>query len=115
MLAYIYIPVIQKELDIFRTTVWNHGRGRKQVNKQLPTGVPDLIFTNPENYNGQNYGLELSQDELIDVADATSILDNVYGYLSEELMNEFNEYVDVDQIKPKEAADAFLFLKAQFS
>ena len=48
ILSYVYIPVVQKELDVFRTTVWNHKRGRKQINKQLPTGVPDIIFENPE-------------------------------------------------------------------
>ena len=44
ILAYVYIPVIQKELDIFRTTVWNSHRGRKQQNKKLPCGVPDHII-----------------------------------------------------------------------
>ncbi len=39
ILAFIYIPVVQKELDIFRKTVWNSHRGRKQKNKQLQIGM----------------------------------------------------------------------------
>lgn len=42
-MSYVYVPVIQKELDIFRETVWNTHRVRKQKNKELPTGVPEHI------------------------------------------------------------------------
>lgn len=44
LLAYVYIPVIQKELDIFRTTIWNNHRVRKQKNKELPTGSYMMMY-----------------------------------------------------------------------
>ena len=47
LLAYVYIPVIQKELDIFRENVWNTHRGQKQKTKELPTGVPEHIYNFP--------------------------------------------------------------------
>ena len=54
MLAYVYIPVIQKELDAFRCSVWNAHRIRKQKNKELPVGVPDHIYTCPERHGGES-------------------------------------------------------------
>ena len=45
LLAYVYIPVIQKQLDIFRKCVWNNHRTRKQKAKKLPAGVPEHIYT----------------------------------------------------------------------
>ena len=114
MLAFIYIPVIQKELDLFRTTVWNHGRGRKQPNKQLPTGIPEVIFENPEDYQGENYGVELNENELLDVAEATNVLDKTKGFLSDETLEEFNEVIDIEQVQSKDAAEAFIYLKSQF-
>ena len=53
LLAYVYIPVIQKEVDIFRVSVWNTHRTRKQKEKILPTGVPDHIYNYPEQYDGE--------------------------------------------------------------
>ena len=76
MLAYIYIPVIQKELDISRTTIWNHKRGRKQ-NKDLPTGVPpDVLFENAADYGGVDHGVQVSEDCLLKVAEDSLILDD---------------------------------------
>ena len=49
--------MIQKELDIFRTTLWNNHRVRKQKNKDIPTGITEPIFSFPEKYASENYGL----------------------------------------------------------
>ncbi len=46
------MPVVQRELDIFRETVWNSHPGRKQTKKELPYGVPDHIYHFPEEYGG---------------------------------------------------------------
>ncbi|XP_067048999.1 uncharacterized protein [Acropora muricata] len=40
LLAFIMVPLIQKELDIFRETVWNSHRIRAQRDTALPYGVP---------------------------------------------------------------------------
>lgn len=53
LLAFIMIPLIQNELDIFRNTVWNSHRIRAQKNTILPDGIPNHIYSFP----GQ-YGLE---------------------------------------------------------
>ena len=68
ILAYVYIPVIQKEL------VWNSHRGRKQQNKQLPCGVPDHIYYHPDQYRGERCGYNVREEHLKEVADLSGVL-----------------------------------------
>ena len=58
-----YIPVIQKELDIFRRTVWNNHRGRKQENKDTTTGVVEHIISFSENYDSESYGKDITEEQ----------------------------------------------------
>ena len=51
---------MQKELDLFRDTVWNSHRIRKQRDARLPKGIPDHIFNFPENYDAEQCGKCLS-------------------------------------------------------
>ena len=45
LLAFIFIPVIQKETDIFRETVWNSHRVRIQKDAEMPKGIPYHLYT----------------------------------------------------------------------
>ena len=54
------IPIIQRELDEFRTVVWNSHRIRHQKETLMPDGVPNHIYTFPEEYNLQTCGKLLS-------------------------------------------------------
>ncbi|CAB3983975.1 Hypothetical predicted protein, partial [Paramuricea clavata] len=81
MLAYVYIPLLQKELDIFKNTVWNNHRGRKQRNKHLPDGIPEHIYQFPEHYGGTKCGTHLSDEDLEEVAEVSSILEDTNDYL----------------------------------
>ena len=69
LLAYIYIPVIQRELDVFWASVWNSHRIRKQKKKELPTRVPDHIYHCPEEYGSEKCGLQVSDNDLREVAE----------------------------------------------
>lgn len=111
MLAFIYVPIIQKELDIFRTTVWNHKRGRKQPGKELPTGIPEHIYENPEEYDGENYGVAIDDNDLVEIAENTGILDNIDEFLERELMDEFGQHIDTSTVEPQDAAEAYINLK----
>ena len=51
------VPLIQKELDIFRETVWNTHRIRAQRDTALPDGIPDHIYNFPENYGLEECGM----------------------------------------------------------
>ena len=50
VMAYLFVPILQKELDDFKETVWNSHRIRKQKDTCLPDGVPNNIYQLPEEY-----------------------------------------------------------------
>ena len=56
ILAYILIPILQKEMDLFKDTVWNTHRIRTQTSNDLPNGVPNHIFDFPSEYGLEKYG-----------------------------------------------------------
>ena len=58
-LAFIMIPMMQRELDTFKDTVWNCHRIRSQMDAVLPAGIPDHIYCFPEEYGlGQSGNLD---------------------------------------------------------
>ena len=58
MLAYVFIPVVQRECDIFVKMRNNH-RFREQPNLELPTGIPDHMFAFPEKYGASTREIPL--------------------------------------------------------
>ena len=50
------VPLIQKQLDTFGTTIWNIHRIRTQKQTLLPSGVPNYIFDFPEEYGLEECG-----------------------------------------------------------
>ena len=50
------IPLIQRELDEFREVVWNSHRIRHQKNTFMPDGVPNHIYSFPEQYGLEKCG-----------------------------------------------------------
>ena len=55
MLAYVMIPVMERELKIFQET-WNSHRIRRQNKTTLPDGIPNHIYSFPEEYGLQECG-----------------------------------------------------------
>ena len=51
------IPLIQKDLDVFRESVWNTHRIRAQKDTILPDGIPNHIYSFPEQYGLEECGL----------------------------------------------------------
>ena len=116
MLAYVYIPVIQKELDVFRCSVWNAHRIRKQKKKELPVGVPDHIYTCPERHGGEKCGFAVTEEQLREVAELANVLDGTADYLPEDFRQECQRLLpNTEDVEPAQAANAFLYLKANFS
>ena len=111
----MYIPVVQKELDIFRVCVWNNHRTRKQKGKQLPRGVPEHIYNFPEQYGGHKCGFHITEEQLLEVAELSEVLDDsIEDYLTPAVREECGRHLpNPDEIQPKEAKDAYLFLKSQ--
>ena len=56
LLAYLFVPLLQKELDVFRDTVWNTHRIRHQKDTYLPDGVPNHVYKFPEEYGLEECG-----------------------------------------------------------
>lgn len=52
-MAFVFIPVIQKEMDIFREMIWNSHRVRAQKETQMPKGIPNHLYSFPETYGAQ--------------------------------------------------------------
>jgi len=87
MLSYVYIPVIQNELDLFQTCVWNNHRIKKQRQKELSTGIPEHIYTCPQKYGGRKCGYPLTEQDLQEVAELSCVLDNTDDYLKDSFRN----------------------------
>ena len=116
MLAYVYIPVLQKELDVSRVSVWNAHRIRKQKNKELPVGVPEHIYTYPERHGGEKCGFRVTDEQLREVAELSNVLDGTGDFLPEAFRQECQRHLpNTEDIEPDQAANAFLYLKANFS
>lgn len=115
MLAFIFIPVIQKELDDFKNVVWNHKRGRKQLTKELPTGIPEFIYDNPEEFGVEDSGSEVTEDLVVSVGLAFDInLDGVFIYINN--YQAFSAIIpDANYIKSNDTIEAFLYLKANYT
>ena len=108
----MYIPVVQRELDEFREIVWNHNRGRKQRDKELPTGIPAHIYDNPEHYGGSECGTAVTEAMLAEVARATQILENDHDFLIPELRDICEEVLpDPESVKAVDAPTVYLDLK----
>ena len=50
------IPIMQRELDEFKDTIWNTHRIRYQKETMLPDGIPDHIYSFPEKYGLEQCG-----------------------------------------------------------
>ena len=55
-MTFIMVSLVQKELDVFRETVWNTHRIRAQKDTVLPDGIPDHIHNFPEQYDLEGCG-----------------------------------------------------------
>ena len=62
LLAYLMIPIIQKQLEIFK--VWNSHRIRAQRDTRSPDGVPNHIYAFPEEYGLEDCGMYKSSTQL---------------------------------------------------
>lgn len=115
MLAYVYIPLLPTELDCFKDTVWNNHRGRKQRNKHLPDGVPEHIYQFPDQYGGIKSGTHVSDEDLAEVAEVSSILEDTNDYLHPRFRAECERiFPEGKEVLPNEALLAFLFLEQNF-
>jgi len=111
----VFIPVIQREMDIFRETIWKSHRIRKQKDAQLPKGVPNHVYHFPENYGAEDCGWPVSEESLDEAAELSGVLQEGNDFLPPETREQCERIIpEVDNVKPRDAADTYLFLKAHY-
>ena len=110
MLAFIYIPVVQKELDVFRSTIWNSHRGTRQAKKELPDGIPDHIYHFPERYGGIQCGSQLDVSHLDELALLPSVYEESDDYLEPHFRDECERIIPShENLEPQDASEALSF------
>ncbi|KAK3747967.1 hypothetical protein QZH41_019446 [Actinostola sp. cb2023] len=115
ILAFIMIPMLQRELDVFKDTIWNSHRIRHQKDVQLPSGVPDHIYNFPEEYNLEECGLPISENQLEEAAQHAGVLDVEDDFLEPAFRLECERWIpDVKKIHPQDCKTAYLYLKQNF-
>ena len=84
----------------------------KQKHKELPVGIPDHIYTCPDKYGGTKCGINLTEEELREVAELSEVLHDTNDYLDHEFRYECERIIpNTDDIKADQAANAFLYFK----
>ena len=127
ILAYVYVPVVQRELDDFREVVWNNKKGRKQPKKALPNGkAPALIYEFPEACEGNfdDYAIPLKDEDfhsLDDVSQLQPVFDGeVNTYIPRELtvildqLHEQGDLQDLETLELEDANEVYLYLHENF-
>lgn len=61
------IPLIQKDLDVFRESVWNTHRIRAQKDTILPDSIPNHMYSFPEQYGLEECGLYTTPNAISDL------------------------------------------------
>ena len=112
LLAYVFIPVVQRECDIF-VRYWNSHRIRGQDQLEIPAGVPDHIFSFPEQYGGTNMGIPLHKDELKEVAELSGVMNgDVFDFIDPRVRRECLQLLsNPERVESKNAIEAFRFLR----
>lgn len=109
LLAFVFIPVIQKEMNIFRETVWNSHRIRKQKDAQLPKGIPNHVYHFPEKYGAEDCGWQVSEESLNEVAELSGVLQEGSDFLPQDVRAECERIIpEVHKVQPRDAADLSL-------
>ena len=110
---YFYIPIVQRECNTF-VDYWNSHRIRAQEKLEIPTGIPNHMFSFPENYGATNKGICLSEEDINEVADVSGVMDNCNSYacIEEVTRQQCLELVArPERIPAKNAIETYRFLK----
>ncbi|KAM7427620.1 hypothetical protein ABFA07_021268 [Porites harrisoni] len=115
LLAFIMIPLIQKDLDVFKESVWNTHRIRAQKDTILPDGIPSHMYSFPEQYGLEECGLPVTEEQLKEAATQSGVLTVPDDFLQPEFRAECECVLpDSETIRPHECRDAYIYFKNNF-
>ena len=110
-MKYIFIPILQRECDVF-AKMWNSHRIGAQKGLGLPTGVPNHMFECPESFGCEKKIINLSDELLLEVAELAEIDQAPNDFLSFEDRQLFTEnFREPEKVLCKDLASAFILLK----
>lgn len=88
LLAYVFIPIVKRECDIF-VKCWISHRIRGREKLEIPTGVPEHMFSFPGQYGGTNMEIILSKDQLREVSEVSGVMDgDLLDFMDPEVKRE---------------------------
>lgn len=77
---YVWLPLVQKELDHYARQVNTHNR-QKSKSGQLPTVAPNICYTNPEAYGATRCSFEVPESIMVSLLSDYSLDDSLDSYL----------------------------------
>ena len=80
---------------------------------ELPTGIPDHVFSFPETYGGSNMGLNLKKGQIEDVAEVSGLLNvDTDDFIDSRVKTDCQLLIpNPTNIESKNIIEAFRFLK----
>ena len=113
ILAYVYIYVVQKELDTFKEINWNETRGRKQKEKRLPQGIPNHLYAFPGEHQARDCGVEVTDEILQRINDELNVTDDNFEWMPRDLRCACEQLLPdpAQNVAPCEANAAYIKLK----
>ena len=88
-LAYVFSVIIQRECDMF-VDLWNSYKIRTQNNLELANGIPNNIFSFPEQCGGKQKSISVTNEFLQQVSTQSGLSvdkgSTVYDFLDEEFL-----------------------------
>ncbi|XP_074624109.1 uncharacterized protein LOC141882083 [Acropora palmata] len=115
LLAFVMVPLVQKELDVFRETEWNTHRIRAQKHTNLSVGISNHIHNFPDQYGLEQCGFPVAEEQE-EAAFECGVLRMSDDFFPPEVRAECERIIpDFENIRPNECNDAYLYLKSKFS
>ncbi|KAG1738475.1 hypothetical protein EDB19DRAFT_1982912 [Suillus lakei] len=93
---WVFIPWLQRELDAYQDRV-NNTRKRRDRNKILPHGVPNLVYNSPEDFGALNFKITVEREALDHVRD---LYINPSHVVHEEIPSAISVFEDVEEDLP---------------
>ena len=90
-LTYSFLPMSSFQLSRESVTslCWNSHRIRRQEKLEIPTGVPEHMFSFAGQYGGTNMEIKLSKDQLTEVSELSGVMDgHLLDFIDTEVKRE---------------------------
>ncbi|KAG1836109.1 hypothetical protein F4604DRAFT_1943658 [Suillus subluteus] len=91
LFRWVFIPWLQRELDAYQDRV-NNTRKRRDRNKILPHGAPDIIYQSPENFGVLDFKIQVEREALDHVRDLYIDPSHIVFDLVPQPFSEFMEH-----------------------